>query len=172
MCLDLWGAGQETTSTTTNFGVLYIMCHPHAQTKLQEELDRVVGNDRKVGLKDRPNLPYTNAVCNVGFLLTEINPFSRKSNVYAISCRKTSSIGPPKTSTSTATKSKKERLSSHKFRVFFSIRRRFRTRNLSNRSVFSTRTANSNVWKSLFLSRSENDNVSARVWPETSCTCS
>uniref|UniRef100_A0A914DGL8 Cytochrome P450 n=1 Tax=Acrobeloides nanus TaxID=290746 RepID=A0A914DGL8_9BILA len=64
MCNDLWNAGQETTATTTNFGILYIMTHPVTQQKIQAEIDRVVGSERKVSLNDRPNLPYTNAVCN------------------------------------------------------------------------------------------------------------
>lgn len=70
MCSDLWGAGQETTTSTTNFGILYIMCHPEVQQKMQIEMDQIVGNDRRISLKDRPNLPYLNAVCNVRFLAT------------------------------------------------------------------------------------------------------
>jgi cytochrome P450 len=65
VCNDLWNAGQETTTTTTNFGILYIMTHHVVQQKMQAEIDRVVGSERKVSLSDRPSLPYTNAVCNV-----------------------------------------------------------------------------------------------------------
>ena len=35
---------------------------PHIQTKAQEEIDRVVGNDRLPVLADRDDLPYISAL--------------------------------------------------------------------------------------------------------------
>uniref|UniRef100_A0A914CHT4 Cytochrome P450 n=1 Tax=Acrobeloides nanus TaxID=290746 RepID=A0A914CHT4_9BILA len=55
----------ETTTSTTNFGILYLMAHPEVQKKMQKEIDSVVGSEKQVSLNDRPKLPYTNAVCNV-----------------------------------------------------------------------------------------------------------
>ena len=36
--------------------------HPHVARKAQEELDRVVGNERLPELSDRENLPYISAL--------------------------------------------------------------------------------------------------------------
>ena len=41
---------------------LAIAMHPDAQRKAQEEIDRVVGNDRLPQLSDREHLPYVAAV--------------------------------------------------------------------------------------------------------------
>jgi cytochrome P450 family 33 len=62
MCLDLWLAGQETTSTTVAWGIAYMLHRPDTMIPLYEELDRVIGSSRLVTLSDRPNLPYTCAV--------------------------------------------------------------------------------------------------------------
>lgn len=41
------------------------MTNPNLQTKMQNELDRVIGNENRVTLNDKPNLPYVSAVINV-----------------------------------------------------------------------------------------------------------
>uniref|UniRef100_A0A915DT43 Cytochrome P450 n=1 Tax=Ditylenchus dipsaci TaxID=166011 RepID=A0A915DT43_9BILA len=48
LCFELYGAGQETTSSTLNFLVLYLMIYPRVQRKLQEELDRVISSARTI----------------------------------------------------------------------------------------------------------------------------
>ncbi|KAI1706699.1 cytochrome p450 domain-containing protein [Ditylenchus destructor] len=63
-CNDLWQAGQETTSTTLSFGVLYLLLDVDAQSKMQLELDSVVAADEKVTIAHKSRLPYTNAVIN------------------------------------------------------------------------------------------------------------
>uniref|UniRef100_A0A914YYX8 Unspecific monooxygenase n=1 Tax=Panagrolaimus superbus TaxID=310955 RepID=A0A914YYX8_9BILA len=60
--LDLWLAGQETTSNTLAWLVLYLMTNPDAQVKLHAELSKVIGSDRIITLDDKNNLPYVNAV--------------------------------------------------------------------------------------------------------------
>uniref|UniRef100_A0A915EMV6 Cytochrome P450 n=1 Tax=Ditylenchus dipsaci TaxID=166011 RepID=A0A915EMV6_9BILA len=68
MCGDLFFAGQETTSNTLKFIFLYMIVFPEVQTKMQEELDKEIGDNEKgtkrVTLADRAKLPYTNAVIN------------------------------------------------------------------------------------------------------------
>ncbi|KAH7709572.1 Protein CYP-33C9 [Aphelenchoides avenae] len=63
-CQDLWGAGQETTSTTMQFAILYLLLDVDAQSRMQAELDRVVASDEHVKLAHKSQLPYTHAVVN------------------------------------------------------------------------------------------------------------
>ena len=58
---DLFIAGTETTSTTLKWALLYMITNEKIQRKVQEELDTVIGPDRMPSLRDRPNLPYTEA---------------------------------------------------------------------------------------------------------------
>ena len=56
---DLFLAGSETTSTTLTWAALYMVRYPDVQKKVQDELDKVVGQNRHPSIKDKPNLPYT-----------------------------------------------------------------------------------------------------------------
>ena len=62
LCYELYGAGQETTSNSLNFIILYIMLNKNVQKKLQAELDEIIGSNRIVLMSDQANLPYTQAV--------------------------------------------------------------------------------------------------------------
>lgn len=42
--------------------MLAMTLHPDAQTKGQEEIDRIVSKDRLPTLEDRPSLPYIEAI--------------------------------------------------------------------------------------------------------------
>ena len=69
LCSDLWIAGQETTTTTLTWGIAFLINYPEVQTKVQAELDGVVGNPEAiVTVAHRPSLPYINAVINVSEL--------------------------------------------------------------------------------------------------------
>ena len=59
---DLFLAGSETTSTSLTWAALYMVRYPEVQTRVQEELDRVVGVERLPSMKDKADLPYTEAV--------------------------------------------------------------------------------------------------------------
>lgn len=58
---DLFGAGQDTNSTAMTWIILLLIKYPHIQKKLQEEIDRVVGQDRVASAGDRARLPYVQA---------------------------------------------------------------------------------------------------------------
>ncbi|XP_072041358.1 cytochrome P450 2U1-like [Amphiura filiformis] len=58
---DLFGAATETTSTTLKWGLLYMVLQPDIQENVQAELDSVAQRNRMPSLKDRPQLPYTEA---------------------------------------------------------------------------------------------------------------
>ncbi|XP_022614938.1 cytochrome P450 2J2-like [Seriola dumerili] len=60
--LDLIEAGTETAATTLRWALLYMIHYPEIQKKVQEEIDRVIGQSRHPTMADRPNLPYTDAV--------------------------------------------------------------------------------------------------------------
>lgn len=56
--LDLWIAGQETTSTTILWALIYLLRNPQAAQKVHDELDRVTGGSRPLSLKDKSETPY------------------------------------------------------------------------------------------------------------------
>ncbi|XP_040267674.1 cytochrome P450 1B1-like [Bufo bufo] len=58
---DLFGAGQDTNSTALTWIILLLVKYPHIQKKLQEEIDRVMGEDRVPTAEDRAKLPYVQA---------------------------------------------------------------------------------------------------------------
>ncbi|KAM5368098.1 hypothetical protein ACJZ2D_009702 [Fusarium nematophilum] len=58
----LYTAGADTTVSSIACFFLAMTAYPEAQRKAQEEIDRVVGQDRLPSLSDRENLPYVDAV--------------------------------------------------------------------------------------------------------------
>nr|XP_005029435.3 cytochrome P450 1B1 [Anas platyrhynchos] len=58
---DIFGAGQDTTSTALSWVLLLLLKHPQLQQDLQAELDRVVGRGRLPTAEDRPHLPLLEA---------------------------------------------------------------------------------------------------------------
>jgi len=58
----IFGAGSDTTSGTLLSGILAMVCFPEVQKKAQEEIDRVVGNERSPTWEDEAQLPYLKAL--------------------------------------------------------------------------------------------------------------
>ncbi|KAG8746036.1 hypothetical protein FRC10_006375 [Ceratobasidium sp. 414] len=58
----LFGAGSDTTVSSTMSFVLAMLQHPEIQARAQEEIDRVVGSGRLPEVEDRTNMPYIQAI--------------------------------------------------------------------------------------------------------------
>jgi len=59
--VDLFVAGAETTSTTINWGILYLIHHPDIQEKIYQEMDALLHGCREPCLEDERHLPFLNA---------------------------------------------------------------------------------------------------------------
>ncbi|XP_068117909.1 cytochrome P450 2D17-like isoform X3 [Hyperolius riggenbachi] len=68
--VDLFVAGTETTSSTLEWGLLYMMLHPDIQEKCREEIDNIRVDRDHLDYEDQVRMPYTQAV------LLEIQRFS------------------------------------------------------------------------------------------------
>jgi cytochrome P450 len=44
----IFGAGSDTTASAISVGVMAAACYPEAQAKVQEELDTVIGTERRM----------------------------------------------------------------------------------------------------------------------------
>ncbi|XP_076312336.1 cytochrome P450 18a1-like isoform X1 [Tachypleus tridentatus] len=58
---DIFSAGLETVTSTLEWAILFLVRDLDIQTRVQEELDTVVGRNRLPSLADQRDLPYTEA---------------------------------------------------------------------------------------------------------------
>uniref|UniRef100_UPI00398F5DBE cytochrome P450 1D1 n=1 Tax=Pristiophorus japonicus TaxID=55135 RepID=UPI00398F5DBE len=73
---DIFGAGFDTISTGLQWCFLYLIRYPEIQTRLQEEIDKNLGQDRSPRFEDRILLPYMEAFINEVFRITSFVPFT------------------------------------------------------------------------------------------------
>ena len=73
---NLFNAGTFTSSSSYYSFLNLMIWYPQVQRKLQEEVDRLVGPNRKVTLNDRQNMPYTQATVLELLRYTSIVPLS------------------------------------------------------------------------------------------------
>ena len=76
-CMEVLGAGSDTTANALLFMVLALAAHPYVQERAQEELDRVVGQDRLPTWADEKNLPYIRAIIKEQHRWRTIAPMSK-----------------------------------------------------------------------------------------------
>ncbi|NP_001165708.1 cytochrome P450 family 1 subfamily A member 1 S homeolog [Xenopus laevis] len=73
---DLFGAGFDTITTALSWSLMYLVAHPNIQEKIQDELDQVIGRERRPRLSDRAQLPYTEAFILEMFRHSSFVPFT------------------------------------------------------------------------------------------------
>ncbi|XP_049984182.1 cytochrome P450 2D27-like isoform X1 [Alexandromys fortis] len=71
---DLFTAGMVTTSTTLSWALLLMILHPDVQSRVQQEIDEVIGQVRSPEMADQARMPYTNAVIHEVQRFSDIVP--------------------------------------------------------------------------------------------------
>ncbi|XP_067839176.1 cytochrome P450 1D1 isoform X2 [Heptranchias perlo] len=72
--IDIFGAGFDTISTALQWCFLYLVRYPEIQTRMQEEIDKKLGQHRSPRFEDRTLLPYVEAFINEVFRITTFVP--------------------------------------------------------------------------------------------------
>ncbi|CAL1592036.1 unnamed protein product [Knipowitschia caucasica] len=75
-CVNLYGAGTDTTSSTLLTGFLYLMTKPHIQERCQQEIDSVLEAKDIISCEDRVDMPYVQAVIHEIQRLADVVPLS------------------------------------------------------------------------------------------------
>ncbi|KAL9265194.1 Flavonoid 3',5'-hydroxylase-like protein [Drosera capensis] len=67
LLLNLFSTGSDTSSSLIEWTLSEMICNPTIQKRAKEEMDRVIGLDRRFQESDLDNLPYLRAICNEAF---------------------------------------------------------------------------------------------------------
>ena len=70
---ELPNPSDKTVSSIATF-ILAMVLYPDVLHRAQQEIDRVIGNDRLPSFKDRDNLPYIDALCKEVFRWENVVP--------------------------------------------------------------------------------------------------
>ncbi|XP_064652507.1 cytochrome P450 2C15-like [Lineus longissimus] len=62
LVFDLFSAGSETTATTLRWALMMMILHPQIQSRVQEEIDDVIGGEGLVKMAHRQRMLYTECV--------------------------------------------------------------------------------------------------------------
>uniref|UniRef100_T1JBP5 Cytochrome P450 n=1 Tax=Strigamia maritima TaxID=126957 RepID=T1JBP5_STRMM len=73
---ELFIGGSDTTSVTLEWALLYLIKHPEVQTKVQKEIDDVIGKEKAPTMSDQKLMPYTQATIMEIVRLTSIVPLN------------------------------------------------------------------------------------------------
>ncbi|VDI02005.1 Hypothetical predicted protein, partial [Mytilus galloprovincialis] len=73
--VDIFRGGIDTSRVTLYFAIRYMAGLPDIQSKVQEEINRVVGKDRLPGVNDRESLCYTEATLHEAMRLGTVSAF-------------------------------------------------------------------------------------------------
>lgn len=82
IAFDIFSAGQETTSSTIAFTILYVLNNPNVQALIHDELTKQINCNKTIEMCDKQKLPYLNAVIKEGQRLSNllaINLFHRNT---------------------------------------------------------------------------------------------
>ena len=78
---DFFVAGSETTATTLRWAALFLVRNPEVQSKMRQEIERIVGSGRFPSMEDKPKMPYCEAVILETQRLGNIAPLSLPHSV-------------------------------------------------------------------------------------------
>ncbi|CAH2314083.1 cytochrome P450 2G1-like [Pelobates cultripes] len=73
---NLFIAGAEAVTSTIRHGMLITLKYPEIQDKIHQEIDQIIGHDRIPNLKDRANMPYTEATIHEIQRFCDLAPFN------------------------------------------------------------------------------------------------
>jgi len=76
VAIDLFNAGVDTSADTVGWAIAQILRHQKVQQKIHEEMDKVVGRNRKITVDDIPNLPYFNAFLQENMRVIPVGPLA------------------------------------------------------------------------------------------------
>jgi len=73
---EMLAGGMDPTTIALEWALTEIIHNPEIMNRAQEELDRVVGTNRRVHESDLPNLPYLDSIVKETFRLHPPSPFT------------------------------------------------------------------------------------------------
>ncbi|XP_054790648.1 flavonoid 3',5'-hydroxylase 2-like [Prosopis cineraria] len=76
LLLNLFAAGTDTSSSVIEWALAEMLKNPSIMNKAQQEMDQIIGHERRLQESDVSNLPYLRAICNETFRLHPSTPLN------------------------------------------------------------------------------------------------